>query len=92
MTIIPNLIHIVIHNGSDIIHHVDGIQETDENIWDMLLSKQPVIIEKAFDSLESDQQESVLGHLRSMVAEQGWQPEQRVSAQTALDTIADHKD
>ena len=68
---------------------MDGHQEIYENIWDMLLSRQPVMIEKAFASLESDQQKAVLDHLQRMVAELGWQPEQRVSAQAALDTIVD---
>lgn len=70
---------------------MDGQQETYENLWDMLLSRQPVMIEQAFTSLESDQQKAVMDHLQRMVAEPGWQPEQRVSAQAALDTIADHK-
>jgi hypothetical protein len=70
---------------------MDGHQEIYENIWDMLLSRQPVMIEKAFASLESDQQKAVRDHLHRMVAERGWQPEQRVSAQAALDTIADHQ-
>jgi len=70
---------------------MDGQQETYENIWDMLLSRQPVMIEKAFTSLESDQQKTAMDHLQRMVAESGWQPEQRVSAQAALDTIADYK-
>ncbi|MBE9473365.1 MAG: hypothetical protein IMY85_00635 [Chloroflexi bacterium] len=70
---------------------MDGQQETHENIWDMLLSRQPVLIEKAFTFLESNQQKAIMDHLQRMVAEPGWQPEQRVSAQTALDTIADHK-
>ena len=70
---------------------MDGQQETYENIWDMLLSRQPVLIEKAFAFLESDQQKAIMDHLQRMVAEPGWQPEQRVSAQAALNTIADHK-
>jgi hypothetical protein len=69
---------------------MDGQQETYENIWDMLLSRQSVKIEQAFTSLESDQQKAIMDHLQGMVAEPGWQPEQRVSAQAALDTIADH--
>lgn len=60
-------------------------------IWDMLHSRQPAMIEKAFTSLESDQKKAVMDHLQILVAEPGWQPEQRVSAQAALDTIADHQ-
>jgi hypothetical protein len=70
---------------------MDGHKETYENIWEMLLSRQPVMIKKAFASLESDQQNAVMGHLRSMVTEPGWQADQRVSAQAALDIIANRK-
>ncbi len=57
----------------------------------MLHSRQPAMIEKAFTSLESDQQKAVMDHLQHLVAEPGWQPEQRVTAQAALDTIADQQ-
>ena len=70
---------------------MDGHKEIYENIWEMLLSRQPVMIEKAFSSLESDQQKAVMSHLRSMVTEPGWQTDQRVSAQAALDIIANRK-
>lgn len=67
---------------------MNGNQDLYEDIWGMLLSRQPVMIEKAFASLESEQQNVVLDHLQRMVTEPGWQPEQRVSAQAALDTIS----
>jgi hypothetical protein len=65
-----------------------GRQENSEDIWGMLLSREVAMIEKAFSSLESDQKKAVLDHLDKMVTEPGWQPEQRVSAQIALDTIS----
>jgi hypothetical protein len=65
-----------------------GRQENYEDIWGMLLSREVAMIEKAFSSLESDQKKAVLDHLDKMVTEPGWQPEQRVSAQIALDTIS----
>lgn len=65
-----------------------GRQENSEDIWGMLLSREVGMIEKAFSSLESDQKKAVLDHLDKMVTEPGWQPEQRVSAQIALDTIS----
>ena len=49
------------------------------------------MIEKAFTSLESDQQKAIMDHLMLMVVGTGWQPEQGISAQVALDTIADHQ-
>lgn len=82
------MFHIVIDIRSDIIHEMNGNQDLYEDIWGMLLSRQPVMIEKAFASLESEQQNVVLDHLQRMVTEPGWQPEQRVSAQAALDTIS----
>lgn len=82
------MFHIVIDIRSDIIHEMNENQDLYEDIWGMLLSRQPVMIEKAFASLESEQQNVVLDHLQRMVTEPGWQPEQRVSAQAALDTIS----
>lgn len=57
----------------------------------MLLSRKLGMIEKAFTSLESDQQKAIMDHLMLMVVGTGWQPEQGISAQVALDTIADHQ-
>ncbi len=58
-----------------------------EALWDGLLSRQPRQVRKAFASLESSEQKRVLAHLRRMVEEPGWQPEQRASAQAALDAL-----
>jgi len=60
-----------------------------ESIWEVLLSRDPKPILLAFESLQPAQKEAVREHLQKMVAETGWQPEQRISAQAALDAIPD---
>lgn len=59
-----------------------------ENIWEILLSRQPVKVLAAYESLAPDQKKLVREHLEKMINEAGWQPEQRISAQAALDTIS----
>ena len=68
---------------------MDEDQVLYENIWEMLLSGQPSLILQGFNALLPDQQEGAREHLVKMVSEPGWQPEQRVSAKSALDTIAE---
>ncbi len=63
-----------------------------EHLWEELLSRYPKRIWEAFATLNLDQQQAVLEHLERMVKETGWQPEQRKSAQAALDAIAISKD
>ena len=63
-----------------------------ENLWGDLLSRYPRRVWEAFATLDIDQQQAVLEHLERMVTEAGWQPEQRKSAQAALDAIATSKD
>jgi hypothetical protein len=63
-----------------------------DNIWEMILSRQSEIIGKVYESLDPEQRETVLDHLRRMVTEPGWQLEQRISAQAALDEITNHED
>jgi hypothetical protein len=58
-----------------------------DNIWELLLSRDPVRILKTYDSLPPDQKRAVLEHLEKMTSEPGWQPEQRLSARAALDVI-----
>lgn len=58
-----------------------------ENIWELLLSREPTRIVAAYDSLTPEEKETVLEHLHRMINEPGWQPAQRVSAQAALDSI-----
>jgi len=54
-----------------------------ETLWDNLLSRQPELIQAAFDGLSKAEQHAVLAHLARMVSEPGWHPEQRASALAA---------
>jgi hypothetical protein len=58
-----------------------------EEFWENLLSRQPDRVRQAFNSLDAEAQQSVLAHLKRMVSEDGWHPEQVKSAQAALDAI-----
>lgn len=57
------------------------------NIWELILSRQPKLISQAFKSLDAEEQQAVLDHLKRMRSESGWQPGQRESAQAALEVI-----
>ena len=59
-----------------------------ELLWDNLLSRQPDRIQSAYASLDTHNQKAVLAHLHRMVKEPGWQPEQRLSAKTAIKVIS----
>jgi hypothetical protein len=63
-----------------------------EDLWDGLLSRQPRLICTFFDSLAPAEQKTVMAHLQRMVAEDGWHPEQRISAQAALDALQQQGD
>jgi len=58
-----------------------------EKLWEDLLSRQPEKVRSAFSSLDKIEQAAVLTHLRRMVSEGAWQPEQRASARAALRTL-----
>jgi hypothetical protein len=58
-----------------------------EKTWDALLSREPQRVRQTYASLDPDSQHVVLEHLKKMVSESGWQPEQIISARTALDAI-----
>lgn len=58
-----------------------------EDLWDGLLSRQPELVRAAFSSLDLAERAAVLAHLRRIVSEAGWHPEQRLSAQAALDAL-----
>ena len=60
-----------------------------ESIWEVLLSRDPKQILLAYESFQPDQKKVVREHLQKMVGEAGWQSEQRISAQAALDAIPD---
>ena len=58
-----------------------------EILWDKLLSRQPEEVVSAFTSLSEDEKGAILNHLKRMATEPDWHPEQRLSAQAALDII-----
>jgi hypothetical protein len=58
-----------------------------ELFWESLLSRQPNQILAAYNSVDKTTQAEVLEHLRQMVNEEGWHPEQVLSAQTALEIL-----
>ena len=58
-----------------------------EKLWNALLSQEPENILSSFNMLQPDEKILILKHLSRMVDEEGWQPSQRVSAQTALNVI-----
>ncbi len=58
-----------------------------ELFWESLLSRQPDQIQAAYNSVDRDTQLQVLEHLRQMVSEEGWHPEQVISARTALKVL-----
>jgi hypothetical protein len=68
---------------------MNGDQPHFDNIWEVVLSRNPKRILLAFESLQPDQKKAVREHLYKMVSEPGWQPEQRKSAQAALVAIPD---
>ncbi len=55
-----------------------------ETTWDSLLSRDPARILLAFAALDTASQQVVRDHLQRMCSEDGWHPEQVISAQTAL--------
>jgi hypothetical protein len=58
-----------------------------EQLWDLLLSRQPDSIKVAYATLDDQGQRSVMDHLHHMASEAGWQAEQRLSAQVALEVL-----
>jgi hypothetical protein len=64
------------------------VSDSLEVLWDQLLSRQAGQIQQAFRSLSPADRQEVLAHLQRMSDELGWHPEQRLSAQAALDALA----
>ena len=58
-----------------------------EEFWDIMLSRETEQIIIAFQGLSKEEQKNIHKHLNRMVLEDGWLPEQRTSAQTALVVI-----
>lgn len=71
---------------------MNGELENFYNVWELILSRQPRVIRQVFDSLNEEEQNSVLVHLQRMQSEPGWQPGQRESAQSALEAISGSKE
>lgn len=66
---------------------MDNTNEQLELLWNDLLSRQPELIRDAFEMLDFPSQKIVINHLQKMVKESGWQPEQRASANAALQVL-----
>ncbi|TLM99081.1 hypothetical protein FDZ73_22415 [bacterium] len=62
-----------------------------EIFWDAVLSRNPEQIRTACFGLDEKERMELIAHLQRMVNEEGWHPEQRKSAQTALDTVLGSK-
>lgn len=60
-----------------------------EQIWENLLSREPASVIAAFSTLDKQEQAAVLAHLRKMADEPGWHPEQRKSADVALEELGE---
>jgi hypothetical protein len=59
-----------------------------EIVWEALLSRDEAQIRPAYLALDAETRGAVGAHLRVMTGEEGWHPEQVISAQAALDVIA----
>ena len=63
--------------------------DASQQFWDALLSRQPERVRAAFAGLDEAERDQVLKHLRRMVGEAGWHPEQKKSARAALKALKD---
>lgn len=59
-----------------------------EDVWEVLLSRQPERVRKVFARLDENERRVVRAHLLRMTTEPGWHPEQVISAQAALDALS----
>ena len=66
---------------------MDGPLDPLEGLWDGLLSRAPEQVRAVFATLEPAEKQAVLVHLKHIASEPGWQPEQRASAQAALEAL-----
>jgi hypothetical protein len=60
-----------------------------EIFWDNLLSRQPEKVRSAYETLDPNVKPTVLAHLKRMITEPGWHPEQRQSAEAALRALGE---
>lgn len=68
---------------------MDNTEESLEALWDGLLSRDPKLVQAAFGTLTHEEKSAVVAHLRRMSTEDGWHPEQRLSALLSLQALAD---
>lgn len=66
---------------------MSGQEQTLEQIWDGILSREEVSIRRAYFALDKPSRDAVLRHLQKMAQEKGWHPEQVKSAKKALEII-----
>jgi hypothetical protein len=67
---------------------MDTGEESLEILWDGLLSREPVQVQAAYATLNEEEKRAVLAHLNRMSTEEGWHPEQRLSALLALQALS----
>ena len=60
-----------------------------ELTWDSILSRDPSQIRLAYAALDAASKKVVADHLQTMCTEEGWHPEQVISAQAALRVISE---
>ena len=63
-----------------------------EQFWSMMLGRDPEKMRELWETLTAEERASVYRHLQRMVTEDGWLEAQRISAQAALDALADLAD
>lgn len=58
-----------------------------ELFWEQMLSRDPQLIQAAFASIDPATRQQVMDHIQAMATQEGWHPDQRQSAQAALDAL-----
>jgi len=58
-----------------------------EEIWENILCKDSERIRSAINSLDSADKKEIILHLEKMAHEEGWHPEQKSSAEYALNIL-----
>lgn len=58
-----------------------------EELWNHLLSQDPLRISEVFNQIDSNSQNQIIQHLQRMIHETGWQPMQKENAKIALEVI-----
>lgn len=63
------------------------LQPEPESFWGEILSGRPERVLRAMAGLSSEERSRVIGHLRRMAQESGWQAGQQANARAALDAF-----